>query len=264
MTRFIRTGSAIAAVLATVFLPLPASPYGGLIVKLQDGSTPVNQPDLFAAALARAWGDGSRFCAAIRAQLPAGPNGTVTSCAPGAIDSSFVSNGRTPIIAFTGRVTLQGTSPLYKNTCPFTDVVHVQVQAPMTITGDMLSISAISFGPPTVTPFVEETWGAPCTGEHPGGISSNIKAAASFAASNVNFPGSTLNDTLAPFVPPMRKALTGARYTPSTFSGDLVYAVTGSYVTSRVSDAPYHPVAGASAAPGGSSSAQSRLHPGSH
>lgn len=218
---------------------------GGLVVRLADGSTPVNRPDLFANALSRAWGDGSRFCAALKSLLPVpgGPysaNGGVTSCAAQPYGITGVSvSGHTATVLFSAKVTLQGASPDENRTCPFTDTLTVSLQAPLTITGAVYTISSIGFAPATFTAPVQETWGAPCTnrsGDHPGGLSSLEPVFARTAASSVNFPGDALNNAFAPYAGPMQHALTGMAYTLSGASGDAVYTVTGSMLHQRLDE----------------------------
>ncbi len=227
------------ASIALLALASPAAAGSGLVVKLKDGSTPVNAPDLFANALTQAWGDGSRFCAALTSLLSGDANGQVTSCVAQPYGSTGVLlAGRTPLVAFTGRVTLKGSSPYYQTSCPFTDTINLSVQAPLTITGDALAITAISFAQPRVTAVVaREVWGGSCTAaQHPGGIGSTAASFAQTAASDVNFPGSALNNALAQFTAPMKQALQGAVYTPSISTGDIVYAVVGGYVHQKPSE----------------------------
>ncbi len=218
---------------------------GGLVVRLADGSTPINQPDLFANALSRAWGDGSRFCAALRSLLPVpgGPysaNGGVTSCVAQPYGSTGVSvSGNTATVLFSAKVTLQGVSPDETRNCPFTDTVTVSLQAPLTITRAVYTINSIGFAPAAVSTPVQETWGAPCSdrsGDHPGGISSVEAVFARNATSSVNFPGDALNNAFAPYAGPMQRALTGMAYTLSGASGDAVYTVTRSMLHQRIDE----------------------------
>lgn len=271
MKRSLLTLLAGTATLAAALSPLSAHALGGLVVKLRDGSTPVDQPDLFASALTQAWGDGSRFCAALKAQLPApdspSGNGVVTSCTPVPYGvTEFIMAGRTPLLLFSGKVTLQGTSPFLNGTnCPFTETVSVSLQAPLTIKGDMLTIREISFSPPTVTGRVDEVWAGDCNNSspsrRPGGLSSMVKGAVPIAASDAGFPGNALNDALSPFGAPMKQALSAQTYTPSAATGDAIYTVTGSVASSSVSASQMHPLPETSTPkPNGSAPTPARLH----
>jgi hypothetical protein len=110
-----------------------ANASGGLVVKLRDGSTPINQPDLIASALSKAWGDGSQFCAALKALLQYAANGVVNSCTAQPFGITRVGMpGRTPVVSFSDNVTLQGTSTQqHDKICAFTDTLNVLLEAPL-------------------------------------------------------------------------------------------------------------------------------------
>jgi hypothetical protein len=66
LSKSIKTAIASIGLIASVS---PAFANSGLVVKLLDGSVPINQPDLFASAYSKAWGNGTQFCAALSALL---------------------------------------------------------------------------------------------------------------------------------------------------------------------------------------------------
>jgi hypothetical protein len=240
MTRRARRVEILAAILASALSANGALADSGIIVKAKDGSTPVNQPDLFAGALTQAWGDGSRFCAALKART----SGMIRSCSArpsGA--TSVVMSGRTPMVNFSDGVTIQADLPYYKGTCPITEEITVQLEAPLMISGDMLAISSIAFGSATLTlANGAPTWGSPCSsasGQHPEDtLATAVSGAAKAAAGEVDFPGDSLNRALAEVEPRLKRTLSGATYTVSTSSGDIAFAVTGSVAHERPSETP--------------------------
>jgi hypothetical protein len=240
MTRRARRAEILAAILAWALSANGALAESGIVVRAKDGSAPVNQPDLFARALAQAWGDGSRFCAAVKARM----SGAIRSCSARPYgETSVFMYGRTPMVNFSDGVTIEGDLPYYKATCPVTEEIKVQLQAPLTISGDMLAISSLAFGPATLTSEKGvQRWGSPCSsspGQHPEDtLATAVSSAAELAGRDINFPGDSLNRTLAEVEPQLRRALSGATYTISTSTGDIVFAVTGSVAHERPSESP--------------------------
>ena len=224
-----------------------ASAHSGLVVKLSDGSVPIDQPWLFATAYSRAWGDGSQFCAALRSLLAADDfgnggdeDGTVTSChATHSGSTGVVSSGPlTAHVDFTAVVTLLGSVPFHKGTCVFTDTITVNSQQSLTIMESELApkIPSVSFAAPALSGRVtREDWARPCSneaGHRPRGIAKFLSGYTTSliqtAATAISFPGSALDEAFALYQATVEKNLTSMVYNVSTTTGDVYIQVVSS------------------------------------
>jgi hypothetical protein len=245
----IRAAIASAALVAALS-PMDALASNGLVVKLLDGSVPVNQPDLFANAYSKAWNPNA-FCTALKAELAAiasNPDALViTSCsAPSYGVPSLVSHGSLGAsVDFSAPVSLQGTYPwaisspqgTKQVTCQFTDQIRLSVQDELTLSQSALppKVPSVSFAPPTLKGVLSsETWSTHCTdtvGNHPGGVAALIMSVFPTAASSVNFPGSALNNALSPYQAVIEKDLVSMIYNVSVTTGDVDIQVTSSFLS---------------------------------
>jgi hypothetical protein len=255
--------AAISSVaLVAVLSPPSALASNGLVVKLLDGSVPIDQPDLFANAYSKAW-NGNNFCAALRADLvsayASGANTTITSCSapPYGITSLAGHGSLSAYVTFAAPITVQGTQQFYQETrqgahvpvtCGFTDRINLLAEDELSLSVPALPPKdpSVSFAPPTLKGTVSsETWDAPCSNaqdEHPGGISAEIALLIPTAASSVNFPGSALNDALSPYRAMVEKDLVSMIYDVSVTTGDVNIQVVNSFRHEVLSEKIYRPM----------------------
>jgi hypothetical protein len=222
----------------------------GLVVKLLDGSVPINQPDLFANAYSKAWNPDA-FCNALKAVVAgvaAHPdNATViTSCsAPAYGVPSVVSHGALgAYLDYSVPITLEGTAPwaisspqgTKQVTCQFTDQIELVVQDELKLSESAAppNVPSVSVIAPTLRGTVSsENWGTHCTdtaGNHPGGVSDFIISMFPTATSDANFPGGALSDAFSPYQATIEKDLVGGVYNVSVTTGDVDIQVINTFL----------------------------------
>lgn len=243
--------------LVAVLSPPSALASSGLVLKLLDGSVPIDQPDLFANAYSKAWGNGSSFCPALRSLLYSATTPsrtwTITSCsAPGYGSTDVANHGKLGAdVIFSTTITVQGTDQFYKethqgsvpDTCAFTDRFNLSAQDEFSLSEAVFPPKgpSVSFAPPTFKGTLSsETWDPPCSNEqdeHPGGISGTVALLIPDVASSVNFPGSALFDALSPYQATIEKDLASMIYSLSVATGDLDIQVINSVLREEVDHA---------------------------
>jgi len=259
-----------------ILSPPSALASGGLVVKLLDGSIPIDQPDLFANAYSKAWGNGSSFCPALQSILysatTASRTWTITSCSAPAYGSTDVaSHGKLGAdVIFSTTITVKGTDQFYKETqqgpvpetCGFTDRFNLSAQDEFSLSDAVFPPKgpSVSFAPPTFKGTLSsETWDPPCSNEqdeHPGGISGTIALLIPDVASSINFPGNALFDALSPYQATIEKDLASMIYSLSVATGDLDIQVINSVLREELDKA--RPIVGQTATSSGGTTSGSQ------